>query len=162
MGFKKLVKKAASSVVKTVAQAPKTFVETAKDAGKSTLNFGKAAVGGNGGNYFKGLGNAAADLGASAANVAVTNMTVGTTSLNSKGGTNNLDNQVGKMIGSSISGGDTVAPPTTAGAAEMKEDPFLKEEMENSRRKGRASTIFGGSSDLLGTKSNKRGLFGSF
>lgn len=143
----KVVKSVVSGTVDAVKNAPKTI-------GKSAVDLGKSAVGANGGNYFKSLGE-------SAINSAVVSSTGGMTGTKDLGGTNNLDTQVANLMGK---GGDLTAPEAVAAPdpndpANM--DPNLKAELENSKKKGRASTILAGGSDSIGSTSAKKTLLGS-
>lgn len=149
------IKKLGKAVVGVVAKAPSTIVETTKDAGRALKGSGEAIIGKGDGNYLKNIGSAGADLLGAAANVGVTGASLGTTSLNKDKG-NNLDSQI-----ASIGGGGSVPVPTEEGIPTEVEDPYLKAELENSRRKGRASTMLGGGTDSVGGTSAKKSLLGS-
>lgn len=152
----KKAKQLAKSVTNAVTNIPQTVADTVSSGASSVLNAGKALVGANGGNYFKGLGSAAVDLGTATANGYMTAATSGMTSLNDTGRGNNLDDQVNKVIGKT--GDDGAVMPESVALDPAAEDPALAAERENAKKKGRASNILGGASDSLSNVSAKKSL----
>lgn len=160
------VKKVTGAVVDAVTNAPNTIFQSTKELVNATGNLGKAAVGANGGNYLEGLKDAATREVTAAANQYLTNYTWGMTSLNEGKGTNNLTSQGGKVLKAFGKGGPEApsvpaAPATPDPNDPANMDPNMKAELENSKKKGRASTILGGGSDSVGTTSAKKTLLGS-
>ncbi len=54
----------------------------------------------------------------------------------------------------------TVATESITGETKAVVDPYLEEELENARKRGRASTVLAGAADAVGNVSAKRSLLG--
>lgn len=137
------VKRGVSMMTSAIKNAPKTM-------GKTLVDSGKSLVGANGGNYWNNLGESALNAGA------VTS-TLGMTGTKDLGSGNNID----KQIGDAMSPPDLEAPaaPDAPGMS-AADNAALKEEADNAKKKGRASTVLGGGSDTGGS-SAKKTLLGS-
>ena len=139
----KVINKGIGVVVDATKNAPKSI-------GKATQDLVRSAAGQNSGNYFKNLGESAVNFSVNAGSAGMT----GTKDL---GGTNNIDTQLGNLMGKS----DAALPTPATTAVDQTPDPYLEEELKNARKSGRASTIIGGASDTVGNKSARRTLLES-
>lgn len=152
----KVIKSAAKGIVKAVGNIPGTVKATAKDVLNAAGDTGKALVNTASGKSAD-WGGAASHLLEAGANTFVTATSAGMTSLNDpKKGTNSADAQIAGIMNKDS--GDAPVVPTDVGIPTEVEDPYLKEELANSRKRGRASTVLGGATDSVGGTSARRSL----
>lgn len=139
---KDTIKNTFNAVVDTVKNAPKTIGMAAKDTTKALMG--------------KGDGNYLANLGDSALNASVVLGTGGMTGTKDLGGNNSIQSQVK----ASVLNPGGLDDPTAAPMPDVPADPNLQAELDNAKKKGRASQVLGGGTDSVGGTSARRSLLG--